>query len=173
MALVLTEEQQLLRDTATQFFQKNVPIANLRKLRDSKSADGYDPSASASCSNRPVAPWPQARLCPLFCSAAPPCSLRAAPRSVRTFSRPSRRAKSSWRWRLKKPPTTTRRISLPKPKAAAAASASPVKKPSSSMVTSPTSSSSRPAPQARLVTNPASPSSSSMPKPKASPSRAH
>ena len=42
MALVLTEEQQLLRDTATQFFQKNVPIANLRKLRDSKSADGYD-----------------------------------------------------------------------------------------------------------------------------------
>ena len=42
MALVLTEEQQLLRDTATQFFQKNVPIANLRKLRDNKSADGYD-----------------------------------------------------------------------------------------------------------------------------------
>ncbi len=42
MALVLTEEQQLLRDTATQFFQKNVPIANLRKLRDTKSADGYD-----------------------------------------------------------------------------------------------------------------------------------
>ncbi len=42
MALVLTEEQQLLRDTATQFFQKNVPIANLRKLRDSKSADGFD-----------------------------------------------------------------------------------------------------------------------------------
>lgn len=42
MALVLTEEQQLLRDTATQFFQKNVPIANLRKLRDSNSADGFD-----------------------------------------------------------------------------------------------------------------------------------
>lgn len=42
MALVLTEEQQLLRDTATQFFQERAPIANLRKLRDSKSADGFD-----------------------------------------------------------------------------------------------------------------------------------
>ncbi|MES1990747.1 MAG: acyl-CoA dehydrogenase family protein [Pseudomonadota bacterium] len=42
MALVLTEEQQLLRDTATQFFQNRAPIANLRKLRDTKNADGFD-----------------------------------------------------------------------------------------------------------------------------------
>ena len=42
MALVLTEEQQLLRDTATQFFQERAPIANLRKLRDTKDATGFD-----------------------------------------------------------------------------------------------------------------------------------
>jgi alkylation response protein AidB-like acyl-CoA dehydrogenase len=42
MALVLTEEQQLLRDTATQFFQERVPISNLRKLRDNKNPDGVD-----------------------------------------------------------------------------------------------------------------------------------
>lgn len=45
MALVLTEEQQLLRDTATQFFQERLPIANLRKLRDSKDATGFDREA--------------------------------------------------------------------------------------------------------------------------------
>jgi alkylation response protein AidB-like acyl-CoA dehydrogenase len=42
MALVLTEEQQLLRDTATQFFRNRVPLTNLRALRDNKSADGFD-----------------------------------------------------------------------------------------------------------------------------------
>ena len=42
MALVLTEEQQLLRDTATQFFQERVTIQNLRKLRDEKNETGYD-----------------------------------------------------------------------------------------------------------------------------------
>jgi len=42
MALVLTEEQQLLRDTATQFFQERVPVANLRKLRDTKDPAGFD-----------------------------------------------------------------------------------------------------------------------------------
>ncbi|MBC7102742.1 MAG: acyl-CoA dehydrogenase [Parvibaculum sp.] len=45
MALVLTEEQQLLRDTATQFFQERLPIANLRKLRDTKDAAGFDREA--------------------------------------------------------------------------------------------------------------------------------
>lgn len=45
MALVLTEEQQLLRDTATQFFQERLPIANLRKLRDSRDAVGFDRDA--------------------------------------------------------------------------------------------------------------------------------
>src|SRR3546814_13787342 len=42
MALVLTEEQQLLRDTATQFFRNRVPLTNLRTLRDTNSADGFD-----------------------------------------------------------------------------------------------------------------------------------
>ena len=42
MALALTEEQQLLRDTATQFFQERVPVANLRKLRDTKDPLGFD-----------------------------------------------------------------------------------------------------------------------------------
>ncbi len=45
MALVLTEEQQLLRDTATQFFQERVPVANLRKLRDTKEPAGFDRGA--------------------------------------------------------------------------------------------------------------------------------
>lgn len=45
MALVLTEEQQLLRDTATQFFQERLPIANLRKLRDTKDQAGFDRAA--------------------------------------------------------------------------------------------------------------------------------
>ena len=45
MALVLTEEQQFLRDTATQFFQERLPIANLRKLRDTRDATGFDQAA--------------------------------------------------------------------------------------------------------------------------------
>lgn len=45
MALVLTEEQQLLRDTATQFFQEKLPVANLRKLRDTRDATGFDRAA--------------------------------------------------------------------------------------------------------------------------------
>lgn len=45
MALVLTEEQQLLRDTATQFFQEKLPITNLRKLRDTRDATGFDRAA--------------------------------------------------------------------------------------------------------------------------------
>ena len=34
MGLVLTEEQTLLKETASQFFQEKLPVANLRKLRD-------------------------------------------------------------------------------------------------------------------------------------------
>ena len=44
MALVLTEEQTLLRDTAAQFFAERMPVANLRKLRDEKDPKGYDPA---------------------------------------------------------------------------------------------------------------------------------
>jgi len=42
MAFVLTEEQNMLRDMATQFFSEQAPTTNLRKLRDEDSADGYD-----------------------------------------------------------------------------------------------------------------------------------
>ncbi|WP_420559388.1 acyl-CoA dehydrogenase family protein [Tepidicaulis sp.] len=42
MALVLNEEQALLKETAEQFFQEKVPVANFRKLRDSKDENGYD-----------------------------------------------------------------------------------------------------------------------------------
>ena len=39
---ILSEEQTMLRDTAKQFFSEQVPISNLRKLRDEESADGID-----------------------------------------------------------------------------------------------------------------------------------
>ncbi len=42
MGLVLTEEQMLLKDTAAQFFQEKLPVANLRKLRDENDATGFD-----------------------------------------------------------------------------------------------------------------------------------
>ncbi|MDX1733964.1 MAG: acyl-CoA dehydrogenase [Halioglobus sp.] len=43
MALVLNEEQRLLRDTAKDFLDANAPVEALRKLRDSKDAVGYSP----------------------------------------------------------------------------------------------------------------------------------
>ena len=42
MSLVLSEDQQLLKDSAKGFCQQNAPITQLRKLRDSKNADGFD-----------------------------------------------------------------------------------------------------------------------------------
>ena len=39
---ILSEEQTILRDTAKQFFSEQVPISNLRKLRDEESVDGID-----------------------------------------------------------------------------------------------------------------------------------
>ncbi len=44
MAFVLSEEQTMLRDMAAQFFAEQVPTSNLRKLRDSDDALGYDPA---------------------------------------------------------------------------------------------------------------------------------
>lgn len=41
MALVLTEEQQLIKDTAHEFLAKHAPISQLRELRDTKDARGY------------------------------------------------------------------------------------------------------------------------------------
>lgn len=42
MALILSEEQMLLKDTAAQFFAERMPVANLRKLRDEHSPSGFD-----------------------------------------------------------------------------------------------------------------------------------
>lgn len=42
MAMVLSEEQQLLRDSARSFCQDNAPISVIRRLRDEKSELGYD-----------------------------------------------------------------------------------------------------------------------------------
>ena len=43
MALVLNEEQRLLRDTAREFLSKQAPVSALRKLRDDRDPLGYDP----------------------------------------------------------------------------------------------------------------------------------
>ena len=42
MALVLTEEQDLLKQTAREFVQEKSPVAELRRLRDAGDADGFD-----------------------------------------------------------------------------------------------------------------------------------
>ena len=42
MGLVLSEDQQLIRDTAKNFCGTHAPVAQLRKLRDQESADGID-----------------------------------------------------------------------------------------------------------------------------------
>jgi len=44
MALVLNEEQQLLSDSAKEFFTKKMPISQLRELRDSDAEIGYSAS---------------------------------------------------------------------------------------------------------------------------------
>lgn len=41
MALVLTEEQGMLRDSASVFMTENAPVSHLRKLRDSHDASGF------------------------------------------------------------------------------------------------------------------------------------
>jgi alkylation response protein AidB-like acyl-CoA dehydrogenase len=42
MALLLTEEQGMLRDSAKSFLADNAPVSELRKLRDTRSADGFN-----------------------------------------------------------------------------------------------------------------------------------
>ena len=42
MSLVLSEDQQLLKDSAKVFVDQNAPVSVLRGLRDSKDAQGYD-----------------------------------------------------------------------------------------------------------------------------------
>src|SRR5476649_362870 len=41
MALVLTEEQSLLRDSARGLISDKAPVSHLRSLRDSKDATGF------------------------------------------------------------------------------------------------------------------------------------
>ena len=42
MPMILNEEQNMLKDTAKDFCTNEVPIEQLRKLRDEESADGFD-----------------------------------------------------------------------------------------------------------------------------------
>lgn len=42
MALVLNEEQRILKDSAREFLQEHAPVTALRKLRDEEDALGYD-----------------------------------------------------------------------------------------------------------------------------------
>jgi len=44
MALVLTEEQSMLKSSAKEFLKERAPVEALRKLRDDKSEIGFDPS---------------------------------------------------------------------------------------------------------------------------------
>ena len=42
MPMILNEEQNMLRDSARDFCSNSMPISQLRKLRDDRSADGFD-----------------------------------------------------------------------------------------------------------------------------------
>jgi acyl-CoA dehydrogenase len=42
MALVLTDEQRMVKESAEGFFAENAPVSQLRKLRDTADADGFD-----------------------------------------------------------------------------------------------------------------------------------
>jgi alkylation response protein AidB-like acyl-CoA dehydrogenase len=42
MALVLNEEQGMLRDSVNAFLSERAPVAHLRKLRDSRDVIGFD-----------------------------------------------------------------------------------------------------------------------------------
>ena len=49
MALVLTEEQTMLRDSARGFLAAEAPVAHLRALRDQKDAKGFAPALWQRC----------------------------------------------------------------------------------------------------------------------------
>lgn len=44
MALVLNDEQRMVKESAEGFFAENAPVSQLRKLRDGHDADGFDRS---------------------------------------------------------------------------------------------------------------------------------
>ena len=44
MALILNEEQTMLRDSALAFIGENAPVAERRRLRDGHDATGFSPA---------------------------------------------------------------------------------------------------------------------------------
>ena len=44
MPMILNEEQTMLKDSAKDFCTANAPITQLRELRDTENADGFDQS---------------------------------------------------------------------------------------------------------------------------------
>ena len=52
MALVLNEEQGMLRDSVNAFLSERAPVGHLRKLRDSRDPVGF----GAHCSARALLP---------------------------------------------------------------------------------------------------------------------
>jgi acyl-CoA dehydrogenase len=59
--MILNEEQTMLKDSAKDFCTNNAPIAQLRKLRDEDSADGFDRATWQSMVELGWAaiPWPE------------------------------------------------------------------------------------------------------------------
>jgi alkylation response protein AidB-like acyl-CoA dehydrogenase len=48
MAMILNEEQTMLKDSARDFCASNAPISQMRELRDTESADGFDQTTWSS-----------------------------------------------------------------------------------------------------------------------------
>ena len=42
MALVLNDDQRMVKESADGFFAEHAPVSQLRKLRDTADADGFD-----------------------------------------------------------------------------------------------------------------------------------
>jgi acyl-CoA dehydrogenase len=59
--MILNDEQNMLKDTAKDFCANNAPIAQLRKLRDEDSPDGFDRATWAKMVELGWAgiPWPE------------------------------------------------------------------------------------------------------------------
>ena len=49
MALVLNDEQTMLRDSARGFLASHAPVAHLRALRDGRDAHGFSTALWQSC----------------------------------------------------------------------------------------------------------------------------
>ena len=73
MALVLTEEQQMLKNSAKEFFNGNSPVSALRALRDNKDELGFDKRVWQEMVNMGWAGlvFPEAYGCLLYTSPSP------------------------------------------------------------------------------------------------------